>query len=139
MDVPYPQWDKDDAPVIVSRTIADGEVLVITLVGGDPDGDALSMAVSGCPTALQPNLVQNEITYADIPAELINQHYEWLNQKPNTKFFKYEYTITGASIAHGDHIISFQITDGCGGENWVAANIHVDEENSIPFLDGGVI
>ena len=139
MDVPYPSYTKNTAPAIVNTTLDDAEILTITLVGGDPDGDTLSLTVTDCPVELQPTLIITEITYGEIPTTLLDIHYDWLNQQPSTKFFKYEFTIIGNPAAFGDHEISFQITDGRGGENFVKAIISVIAENSQPYLSGCII
>ena len=139
MDVPYPVYTKNNAPAIVNTSLDDAEVLTITLVGGDPDGDILSLTVTDCPIELQPTLITTEINYGEIPVVLLNTHYDWLYLQPNTKFFKYEFTIIGTPAAFGDHEISFQITDGRGGENFVKAIISVIAENSQPYLSGCII
>lgn len=139
MGVPYPQYTQETAPTIVNKLLRENEVLTITLVGGDPDGDILSLFIIGCPPVFNPTYIQTEITYSEIPAQLRNSHYRWLRDQTITKFFKYEYTITGSLAALGDHTVLFQVTDGRGGENWVKAIISMVEGDIVPYLHGGVI
>lgn len=139
MAIPYDIYTEIDAPVIVNKVLEHGENLQLTLIAGDPDGDILNLSVSGCPTALQPNLTVHNITYSDIPVDLLNSNYTWLQEQPNTKFIKYIYDIVGDSSAPGEHNILFKVVDGRGGENWAAMCIVILEENSAPYLHGCIV
>lgn len=139
MEVPYNVYTETDAPVIVSKTLEHGENLQLTLIAGDPNGDILDLTITGCPTALQPNLTIHSIVYGDIPIDLLNSNYIWLQEQPDTKFKKYVYDIVGNSSTPGEHKILFKVADGRGKENYVAMSIIILEENSAPYLHGCIV
>lgn len=139
MNVPYTAYTAINAPVIIDRNLGPDENMQITLIAGDPDGDILNITISGCPSALSPNLEVSKVDYTDIPIDLLNGYYDWLNEQPNTAFKKFVYSITGNISAVGNHVILFQINDGRGGENWVRANINIVVENSVPYLHGCIV
>jgi len=120
---------KDQAPVRLAATIAEGQTLTKTISSYDPDGDVLSLTVEDLPTGaiVEPQVTQpSGYTDPDLPPVPADA--------PNAVWYTRELSWTPTYQQAGTYTIYIHAVDPSGDDDWVKYEITVTNTNRPPVL-----
>ena len=120
---------KDQAPVRLAVSIAEGQAWTKTISSYDPDGDPLTLTVEDLPTgATVATQVTQPAGYTDpdlppVPADA-----------PNAVWYTRDLSWTPNYQQSGNYTVYIHVVDDKGDDDWVKYEITVTNQNRPPVL-----